>query len=99
MGHACRLFKTKKLCTTASIRDKYIQKIEYLTETSVGAFSTTNTAFTDAFTGLYAEGRMRIMPKSNTCTKYVIYARELNADGVEESNAALLDFAFDKGLN
>ena len=55
--------------------DKYVAEIggtqnsDGLTETAVGAFSTTNTAFTDVFTGLYDEGRLRIMPKSNTCTK------------------------------
>ena len=72
---ACRLFKTKKLCATASVVDKYIAKIggtqntDGLPETPVGDYAATNTDFTDVFTGLYDEGRMRIMPKSNTCTK------------------------------
>ena len=107
--HACRLFKTKKLCTTASIvrvahptttqpsqprnypstqpsqlpnnpiaaaatmlqSAKYINKIEGLNANDVGTYSTTNTAFKDAFTGHYdsGSGRTSIAPKSSDCTQ------------------------------
>jgi len=129
--HACRLFKTKKLCAAASIRDKYITKVQdTLTATSVNAYTSSNKPFTDLFTGYFDPGTKEeqdkgkpgmtsIGPKSgSSCTKknatghpltdddgkklameYVIYAKELNDDGVEEPNAAVLGFAFDKALH
>lgn len=96
--HACRLFKTKKLCTTASISAKYINKIEGLNANDVGTYSTTNTAFKDAFTGHYdsGSGRTSIAPKSSDCTQYVMYAKNVDDDG---SVNDLLGFGFDKALN
>ena len=73
--HACRLFKTKKVCATASVVDKYIAEIggtpnsAGLTETAVGDYAKANKAFTDVFTGYYdpRADRTSIGPKSGTC--------------------------------
>ena len=45
----------------------YTSKIEEATATDVGTYSTTNSAFTDAFTGHYRSGRASIAPKSSDC--------------------------------
>merc|ERR1719263_204923 len=92
--HACRLFPTKKVCATENIRDKYIEKINNLAINSVGAYSETNTAFTDVFSGHFDKGagRTSIGPKSGTCTQYVIYAKKSDDD-------SLLAFAFDKAIH
>ena len=45
----------------------YTNKIEEATATDVGTYSTTNSAFTDAFTGHYDSGRASIAPKSSDC--------------------------------
>jgi len=102
--HACRLFPTKKLCTSESIVTKYINKIELTGSTGlnkiddVGTYSTTNTLFTDAFTGHYdsGSGRTSIAPTRSNCTQYMIYAKNVNDDG---SVSDLLGFGFDKALN
>uniref|UniRef100_A0A7S0DW18 Uncharacterized protein n=1 Tax=Phaeocystis antarctica TaxID=33657 RepID=A0A7S0DW18_9EUKA len=104
---ACRLFPTEKLCTSESIVTKYINKIEGagsagLTPTDVGTYSTTNTAFTDAFTGHYdsGSGRTSIAPKSSDCKQYVMYAKHVDDDGVVIHDASgLLGFGFDKALD
>ena len=68
--HACRLFKTKKLCATASLVDDYIAKIEaFAPPANTPAYSKTDTAFTDLFSGQFdsAAGRTSIRPKDSNC--------------------------------